>query len=87
MTNNADLNGATASKPRPRLASLDEIITTVLPAYISPIPKRRTVKAWLDGAGVSRFKLNPGAVRGGGVVFYSIAAVEKLFLTRTSPPR
>ena len=87
MTSNADLNGATANKPRPRLASLDEIIATVLPAYISPVPKRRTVKAWLDSAGIVRFKMNPGAIRGGGLVFYSITAVERLFANRTTPPR
>jgi trehalose utilization protein len=54
-----------------------------IPVFVSPVPKRETLKAWLDGAKVPRFKQNPTAKRGGGQVFYSVAGVEKFFRSRT----
>jgi len=69
-----------------RLASLDELIENFLPAHIAPVPSRHRLRAWLDSARVPRFKPNPTAVRGGGVVFYSVSGVEKLLKTRTLAP-
>jgi hypothetical protein len=68
-----------------RLATLDQLIETILPNFLSPVPSRDTLRDWFDGAGIPRFKSNPGATRGGGVVFYSVAAVEKFFRSRTLP--
>lgn len=65
-----------------RLATLDQLIETTLPQFISPIPTRETLRAWFDSAGIPRFKFNPTARRGGGPVFYSVAAVEKFFRNR-----
>jgi hypothetical protein len=69
-----------------RLASLDELLLTTIPAFISPVPPRDTVRNWLDAAKVPRFKPNPTARRGGGTVFYSVPAVEKFFRSRTLAP-
>jgi hypothetical protein len=66
-----------------RLATLDELIKTTIPAFISPVPSRDCLRDWFDRAAVPRFKSNPSAKRGGGVVFYSVAAVEKFFRSRT----
>ena len=68
-----------------RLATLDQLIENVLPNFIAPVPSRETLRAWFDGANVPRFKSNPSAKRGGGSVYYSTAAVEKLFRSRTLP--
>jgi trehalose utilization protein len=69
-----------------RLATLDQLCETTIPAFISPIPSRDTLRAWFDQAGVPRFKSNPTAKRGGGTVFYSVAGVEKLFRNHTLAP-
>jgi hypothetical protein len=68
-----------------RLASLDELIKNTLPVFIVPVPSRETVRAWLDDAKIPRLKSNPTAIRGGGPVYYSVAAVEKYFRARTLP--
>lgn len=69
-----------------RLATLDEILKTTLPAFLSPVPPRDTVRAWFDAAKIPRFKSNPLAKRGGGTVFYSVPAVEKYFRSRILTP-
>lgn len=46
---------------------------------INPIPSDETLRAWFDQARIPRFKSNPGAKRGGGTIWYSVAAVEKYF--------
>ena len=66
-----------------RLASLSELMENVLPNFLTPVPSRDTVRNWLDKSGVARFKSNPLARRGGGVVFYSVNAVEKFLRQRT----
>jgi trehalose utilization protein len=71
------------NKSTARLAPLDELIANVIPAFISPVPSRETLRAWFDAAKVPRFKSNPTAKRGGGTVFYSVAGVEKFFRSRT----
>jgi len=74
-------------KPQARSATLDEIIETILPLFISPVPSRDTVRNWLDSAKVPRFKSNPTARRGGGICYYQVAGVEKLMRARTMPAR
>jgi hypothetical protein len=73
--------------PTARLASLDGLLETVIPAFITPPPSRETLREWFDEARIPRLKANPTARRGGGVVYYSVAAVEKYFQTRTLPCR
>lgn len=79
MRNNAEQNA--------RLATLDELLETTIPAFISPPPCRETLRSWFDQAQVPRLKSNPAAKRGGGVVWYSVAHVEKFFRSRTLPGR
>ena len=73
--------------PTARLASLDGLLETIIPAYLTPVPSRETLRDWFDTARIPRFKANPAAKRGGGPVFYSVAAVEKFLQTRTLPCR
>ena len=73
--------------PTARLASLDGLLETVIPAYLNPTPSRETLREWFDEARIPRFKANPAAKRGGGPVYYSVAAVEKFLQTRTLPCR
>jgi len=68
-----------------RLATLDGIIKEVLPLFVHPVPSRDTVRSWLDNANIPRFKSNPTARRGGGPVYYSVAATEKFLRARTLP--
>ncbi len=70
-----------------RLATLDELLKTVIPAYLTPPPGRETLRDWFDEARIPRFKSNPAARRGGGPVFYSVSAVEKFLRSRTLPCR
>jgi hypothetical protein len=71
--------------PRARLATMDELLKTTIPLFLAPVPSRETLRAWFDRAKVPRFKANPTARRGGGRVFYSVAAVEKLLRERMQP--
>lgn len=64
--------------PRARLATLARLRETVLPGWLDPLPHDDTLRAWLDDANVPRLKTNPHAKRGGGVVFYSVAGVERM---------
>lgn len=68
-----------------RLATLDELLKTTVPAFLSPSPSRDTLRTWLDDAKVPRFKANPLATRGGGPCYYQVAGVEKLLRSRTLP--
>lgn len=68
-----------------RLATLDELLKNTVPAYLSPVPCRATLRTWLDRAEVPRFKSNPTAKKGGGVVWYSTNHVEKFFKAFTVP--
>ena len=70
-----------------RLASLDQLLKTVIPAYLAPPPRPETLREWFDEARIPRFKSNPAARRGGGTVFYSVSAVEKFLQNRTLPCR
>ena len=70
-----------------RLATLDALLQTTIPAFLSPPPSRQTLRAWFDQARIPRFKANPLARRGGGHVYYSVAAVEKFLRSHTLPGR
>jgi len=70
-----------------RLATLDQLVQTLIPAYLTPVPSHETLRDWFDTARIPRFKANPAAKRGGGPVFYSVVAVEKFLQTRTLPCR
>ena len=65
-----------------RLASLDILRKDVLPQFISPVPTKPTLRTWFDAANIPKLKSNPHAKRGGGPVFYSVAAVERLLRSR-----
>jgi hypothetical protein len=71
--------------PTARLSTLDGIIKEVLPLFVNPVPSAETVRKWLDDANIPRFKSNPTAKRGGGPVYYSVAATEKFLRARTLP--
>lgn len=70
-----------------RLASLEGLLQTTIPAFLHPVPSRETLREWFDKARIPRFKSNPSAKRGGGTVFYSVSAVEKFLQSRTLPCR
>lgn len=70
-----------------RLATLDQLLKTIIPAYLTPPPGRETLREWFDAVRIPRFKANPTARRGGGPVYYSVAAVEKFLQSRTLPCR
>ena len=69
-----------------RLASLDQLLENIVPAYFAPPPGKATLRSSFDSAKVPRFKSNPTCKRGGGIVFYSVAHVEKFFKSFTVPP-
>jgi hypothetical protein len=73
------------SNSNARLATLDQLLQTTLPAFLDPVPSRDTLRTWLDAAKVPRFKSNPTAKRGGGPCYYQVAGVEKLLRNRTFP--
>lgn len=70
-----------------RLATMSQLRETTLPAFIQPIPCVETLRSWFDAARIPRFKSNPSARRGGGKVFYSVAAIEKFLRSRMLPGR
>ena len=85
------MNTTQLSPSRPvrsaRLATLEQLIQTLVQAYLDPVPSHETLREWFDTARIPRFKANPAAKRGGGQVYYSVAAVEKFLQTRTLPCR
>ena len=70
-----------------RLATINQLLQTVIPAHLAPTPCPETLRAWFDQARIPRFKSNPSARRGGGTVFYSVEAVEKFLQSQTLPCR
>lgn len=64
-----------------RLATLDQLRETLLPNFLSPVPANETLRDWF--VKLPKFKANPAAKRGGGPVYYSVAAVEKFLRSRT----
>jgi hypothetical protein len=78
--NTIDTNAITA-----RLATIDRLRETTIPLFLDPVPSRDALRAQFKAAGIPHIKANPSAKRGGGYVFYSVAAVEKMFRSRTIP--
>lgn len=74
------------ASPTIRTATLAVIYRDYLPHLIQPVPHIETVRDWLDGANIPRFKANPLAKRGGGPCYYSMSHVEKFFRNRTLTP-
>ena len=74
------------TKMTARLATLDQLMQTTIPAFLDPVPCRETLRSWFDSAGIPRLKPNPLAKRGGGQVYYLVAGVEKFLRSRTLPP-
>lgn len=68
-----------------RLASLDALLETVIPAHIEPVPTKKALRNLLDRYNIPRFKPNPHAERGGGTCLYSVPHVERL-LRQLLPP-
>ena len=66
-----------------RLATLDELMRSTIPAFLQPVPPRDTLRDWFTAASIPKFKSNPTAKRGGGPCYYSVAAVEKFLRSRT----
>lgn len=69
-----------------RLATIQQLVP-LLANHLAPVPSAETLRDWFDRARIPRFKSNPLAKRGGGPVFYSVSAVEKLLRSRTLPGR
>jgi hypothetical protein len=69
--------------PKARLATMDELRDTTLAVHLSPVPSERTLRRWFRNARIPKFKANPLSKRGGGLVFYSVSAVEKFLEQRT----
>ena len=70
-----------------RMATLEQLEKTIVPAFLNPPPSRDTLRDWFDTARIPRFKNNPSARRGGGPVYYQVSAVEKYLQGRTLPCR
>ncbi len=68
-----------------RLATLGQLRESILRVYLNPIPTNETLRSWFDQARIPRYKSNALARRGGGPVYYSVAAVEKFLRLRTLP--
>jgi hypothetical protein len=66
---------------------LEQLAQTLVQAYLDPVPSHETLREWFDAARIPRFKANPAAKRGGGQVYYSVAAIEKFLQSRTLPCR
>ena len=73
------------SETTARLATVDRLRETTIRAFLDPVPSRDALRVMFDEAAIPRFKSNPLAKRGGGYVYYSVPAVEKLFRSRTLP--
>lgn len=66
-----------------RMASIERLRETCVKNFCDPVPAAETLRDWFDRARIPKFKSNPLAKRGGGVVYYSVSAVEKFLRLRT----
>jgi hypothetical protein len=64
-----------------RLATLAKL-REHLQNIITPVPSNDALRDLFDRERVPRYKASPDAKRGGGPVYYSVPAVEKLFQKR-----
>ncbi len=67
-----------SAQTKAKLATVDELMKTLVPSYLDPVPTKRTLKEWFKRANISFLKANPNARNGGGVVWYSVAEVERM---------
>lgn len=81
--NDPAIDGKT-ERARARLATIEALRSDFLPKHLDPVPSTKTLHAWFKRANVPFFKANPAARGGGGQIFYSVSAVEKLIRRRTS---
>ncbi len=70
------------SEPKARLATLAVLEETTIREFIDPPPTSETLRSWFERARIPHFKFNPAAKRGGGPIYYNVAAVEKFLRTR-----
>jgi hypothetical protein len=67
-----------------RLATLAQL-RVILKNILDPVPSIESLRDTFDKAGIPRYKSNPTAKRGGGIVYYSVPHVEKFFRSRMVP--
>lgn len=75
-----------STQTKARLATVEELRKTLVPAYLDPVPTKRTLKEWFKRANISFLKANPAARNGGGVVWYSVAEVERMLREMSGMP-
>lgn len=71
--------------PKARLATLDTLLETTIPAFLDPPPCKPTLRKWFRQARVRSFKPSASAKRGGGEIYYCQQDVERLFTNRLQP--
>jgi hypothetical protein len=70
----------TTTTPGAEMATLDVLLDTVIRERLAPPPTKRTLRSWLNDAGVKVFKPY-STMRGGGAAFYRVQDVLE-FLDR-----
>lgn len=85
--NGASVKPGSPNTPNARLATLEALQKGLLAAWLDPLPCKLTIRKLLDENHVPRLKSNPSAKRGGGFVYYSVSAVEKLLKNSMLPGR
>lgn len=69
----------------PRLATLATLKRDVLPGYFGELPSDETLRHRLRSAGIPFIKTNRAARRGGGAVWWDIAAVDRYLRAQIRP--
>ena len=73
---------ANETRPKARLVDTATLLAVIVPAYLDPVPTKRSLTTWLHAAGINHLKANPGAKRGGGKVWWHASQVERLLRER-----
>lgn len=63
--------------PMAHTATIAVIQERIARAYFDPLPRLSTLRDWLIRARVPRVKANMGAKRGGGPLYFHVAAAER----------
>lgn len=71
---------------RVRLATLAKLRSEMFPLYLDPVPKQRTLMAWMRAARIPHMKTNPRARNGGGQIYWNVVAVETWLRKRAGLP-
>ena len=69
----------------PRLATLSKLKSGLLSGYFPDLPCDETLRTRFKAAGVPFIKSNRAAVRGGGTVWWDVAAVERYLKSAIRP--